>query len=624
MDRFLINISNESASPQTTKNETISHYDGTNFSSQVVVQKSYGDSRLTVWYYKNKFNGLEPHFYDDGTFWYVLSGYVVEELTSENISKYFSCKHDCRPVTISLGGIYSYVTIRKRDGQISAGSSLPSIEPIYYQLFNTRKELNISNNALLAHISSLPENVSTPDTRENYIFEALAGGGISGSRNTPFNQCFRLEASSQLVGHLNAEPQVIKVAKPSYGNLSTVGYKNRVNGFIDCLNYSASLFKKLPPSLFQLSGGRDSRMLAAMFKANNIDVIPENLSLPWTKCGQISGKIANILGHESCFNPLDYAFPENITFTELTQEKVKYQSGLPLIASPQYASRLGGRLPGHPMVYGHAHLQRGGLRMAKNVNKAQEILIDRMLNPSLSEPFYQTSKKKYTDYISQKINSGKTIPSLSQHSYFDFVLNYQYSSFQSYFQNWHPSIMPLLDERFSLYCLDIADSPSKGKSIISKFSSKIFPQTSEYAGIIDLHLDALAMDATYEMCPQLMEFPLAENRYRAEKVRPFSRGNASKTFDLRNPNLVKHGNPPTDHKQRNYYPPLDVIARHLWEYACDNKLESLIEETTRPDLVRWISSKDKHMPNTISLKQAKAHIWSCYGLLTIINNDWIN
>ena len=614
MDRFTVLLS--SHQNQSSENHIeLPTFVTEIYEESVLIKKSYNEFELKICYFRNKHNPLPRMVFEDREYWYLISGYIIENVTNENIAHYFKVDSDCRPVRTSLGGQYSYVTIRKADGQVSAGQSFPGWEPMFYAQGSRR--LVLSNNPLQAHLSAI--NASRPITRDGYFLDALQGGGVAINDTTPYEGCRRLSKGTQLVVCSDENFTIRDIDPPKYGNHSTLGINNRINAFVDSMNYVSTIFKKLPAPQFQISGGRDSRLVAAMFKANDIDVIPENKSLAWTSCGQISDRIAQILGHDECGRDFLSVFPPDQSFESLTQEKIRYQSGLPLIASPQYSSRLGGHKPGHPMVYGHSHSQRGGLRVIRHRLKAQSIINERMLNPCLSDTARAESEQLLKTYINEKSSQLKYIQSLSLHSYFDFPLNYHYSPYQSYFANWHTPVMPLADERFSLYCLDLSSVGPKGWHW--PFKRRNYTG-SEMAGMSDLHSDRLAMEATFRLAPELLDLPLDNNRYAIERRKPFRHSVTSSTHKLRNPLNLPNLSAPKGYKARKYYPGDTHAANTIWRYLDETGLQDTFREFTKPEVVDFVSSPESGMPQNIPSTHVRAHMWTAYGLAMALKTAW--
>ena len=614
MDRYVVSITRAKVSK--SDDFKIPKYISDIYAEEVILKKAYKDFNLSVSYFRNKHNPLPPLFFEDQTSWYILSGYVIEPISNDNIGKYFtSDESNCRPVKTSLGGIYSYTSIRKVDGNVSTGQSLPAWEPIFYSKDNN--DVVLGNNPLLTHLYA--KRTNTPIMRDDYFVEALQGGGVACGETTPFDGCLKLLASKQLVFNAKDKFELKDVDSPSFGNHSTSGINNRVNAFVDCLNYSSTIFKKLLPPQFQISGGRDSRLLAAMFKANDIEIIPETKSTYSGASGKIADLVAQTLGYDECVRDLDRTFPEDEHFHDLAIEKIRYQSGLPSIASPQYSSRLGGHQPGHPMVYGHAHLQRGGLRPIKRVADAKDIIFERMLNPCLSDAVRKKPESELTNYIDEKSGGLKYIQALSQHFYFDYTMAYQYPPFQSYMANWHTPVMPLMDERFSLYCLELASAESKKWSWPFNRNA-----VSEFAGIVDLHSDRIVMEATYKMAPELLSFPLESGRYRIEKVQPFASSGTAASYDLRDPALIKQFKSAKDPAPRAYYPHIDTVASYVWDYLEQVGMRDAFCEVTRSDVIDYVSDPTSGLPSSIAPSQVSAHIWSAFGLAIILKSDWWN
>jgi len=554
---------------------------------------------------RNSHNPLPEYLYEDESTIYVFSGYLVDAVTHPRTlrSWFGSLDRDDRPIRRSPGGIYSYTTIRRADGQICAGHSTPTMEPVYYS--ETATGLHVGNNPLLVHMAST--GMTGPKIDESFYLSAVnAGSAIDGS--TPFIGCYRVPPRTMLVNHPATFGTTIREApRPAYGRYQIATLKQRRDSVSESLIRAGSILKTLPPGENRVSGGKDSRLIAAFLAHEGIPSTPVNQNYPAEVEGQVADKVAQVLGWDSCVRPDREKPPQGTEIDHLTRRKIAFSGGLPLSTSLLYTVRSEGSVPGVPVIMGHAHLQRGGLiGRIRSQSDAVTVASGRTVSPYLRPQYAERNTRIVREFVNETL-AGRSIPAqaISFHAYLQYTMNFQFQVQYAYARNWNPLITPMVDDRFALLCEDIADERA------ARFRG------NEQAGIIDLRNERIAMGVTQSLAPKLLEFPLAGGRYRCDKP-------DLAHFDLRDPELLQAGpiSPAEQKMVFNTRRTRPSVRAHLWEQIEGTVVKQWGELTCRPDVWRYVSQPDTPVPdgeNQVSLNQ---FLWNVYGLSQILGTDW--
>lgn len=554
---------------------------------------------------RNSHSPLPEYLFEDESTIYVFSGYLVDEVTDPRTLKswFASQDRDDRPILRSPGGIYSYVTIRRRDGQLCAGHSTPTLEPVYYT--ETPTGLHIGNNPLLVHMAS--NGMDRPKIDESFYLAAINGGAaIDGS--TPFIGCYRVPPRSILISQpATFGTRIRRAPRPTYGRYRLSTLQQRRDSVAESLMRAGSVLKTLPRGEIRVSGGKDSRLLAAYLSYADISATPVNQNYPSEVEGQIADKVAEVLGWESCLRIPWEKPPCGEEISRYTRRKIAFAGGLPAVASLQYTVRSESTVPGPPLIMGHAHLQRGGLNVRiRSLHEAVVAASIRTVSPYLRPEFAERNARIMRGFVNETLaTKGTFAQSVSFHAYLQFSINFQLQSLYAYVRNWNPLITPLVDERFALLCEDIVASRAP------RF------RPNEYAGIVDLRNESIVMGVTQSFAPSLLEFPLARDRYRCD-------GPDWANFGLRDPELVKPGpvSPEAVKVVFNTRRTKPSVRAHLWEQIEGTIVKPWGELTCRPEIWRYVSQPNTPVPEGESQVSLNQFVWSLYGLSLILGSEW--
>ena len=553
---------------------------------------------------RNSHNPLPECVFDDGRTLFVFSGYLVDPVTDlPTLRSWFGpLDRDSRPILRSPGGLYSYVTVRRRDGQLCAGHSTPTLEPVY--VAETADGLHVGNNPLLVHVASTGRD--RPDLDESFFLAAVnAGVAIDGS--TPFGGCRRVPPRSVLVSVPGTwRTRVLAAPRPSCGRYRLSSTRRRRDAVSSALLRAGSVLTALPMGEFRVSGGKDSRLLAASLSWAGIAATPVNQNHASEVEGQVADRVAAVLGSASCVRywrerPIG---PDDVA--RETRRKIAYAGGLPTVASLQYVNRVEAATPGIPLVMGHAHLQRGGLRARpRTAEAAIETASSRTVSPYLRAPFTEESARVARDLVDEVLAGGGTPESTSFHAYLQLTLNHQFQPLYAYVRNWNPHITPMVDERFALLCEDIT-------------SSRSLPVPRRRSdGMSDLRSERLAMEVTGLLEPSLLDFPLAGDRYRCD-------GPDRAGYELRDPDLVRPRPIPAEDVPVFFdtrRTPATVRAQ-LWEQIEGTVVQEWGEVICRPEIWRYVSEPATGVPDGENRVLLNQFAWRLYGLAVVLATDW--
>lgn len=553
---------------------------------------------------RNRNNPLPEQVLEDRDQFCFFSGYVVDRLTDSTSSRRLFGRNpgDDRPIRRSPGGIYSYVTIRRHDGQICAGHSTPTLEPIYYT--QAQSGLHVGNNPLLVHVAA--RGFQSPEMNELFFFSGVSAG-VAIDNLTPFVGCLRLAPRTLLVGSSQGLGVSVRAApRPEYGRYKIGDYRQRTESVREALVEAGSILKRLPPGEFRLSGGKDSRLIAAFLQNARIEALPVNQNFPEEIEGQVADLVAQNLGNSSCFRVPVEDVVDRRDLRQSTRRKIAYAGGLPAAASLQYPVRSEGSVAGVPLIMGHAHLQRGGFvgrirTVADAIATASSRTVSPFLRPAYVDQNLGRARRLVFDTVDLEGASAQTI---SFKAYLAYALNYQFQSLYAYVRNWNVLVSPLVDERLTSLCEDIADSPAPGG-------------IDGHAGIIDLLSEKIAMGVTQSLAPSLLRFPLAGDRYRCD-------GPEWTGFDDRDPALLKVRTIPQQDLGRVFnMRTMDTQTRsELWDEIGGSVIAPFAEQACKPEIWQYVSEPGSKTPRGANHRVLNQFVWSLYGFSITLGSDW--
>lgn len=553
---------------------------------------------------RNQHNPLPELFFEDESLLYVFSGYLVDDVRNGRmLRRYFGRgpRRDDRPILRSPGGIYSYATVRRSDGQICAGQSTPTLEPVYYS--ESPEWLHVGNNPLLVDVAA--RDFQRPELNDLFFFAGVPAG-VAIDNSTPFVGCYRVPPRRILVSDRSSSATRLQPAPPpSYGRYRTSTYRQRRESVADALIEAGSILERLPPGELRLSGGKDSRLLAAYIKQAGISALPINQNFPEEGEGQVADMVARQLGFTACTRMPIEDFVDRNDIHGSTRRKIAFAGGLPAVAALQYPTRSEASIPGVPLLMGHAHLQRGGFASRiRSVHDAHAVAASRTVSSFLRPAYVERNLRQVRRFVNEILRTDTTVQRISFHAYLEYAMNYQFQSLYAYVRNWNPLITPLVDERFVALCEEIALSPASW-----------IP--NEFAGITDLHNERIAMGVTQALGPSLLEIPLSNGRYRSD-------GPHRPGFELRDPDRIEAKPiPPEDLKRVFNTRRMGANTRRaLWEHIESTPVSLFAQTACKPEVWRYVSTPHSTAPEGVSVVSLNQFVWSLYGFSIILGSDW--
>ena len=604
MDLFLISRLPTAQAGDFTRElrESAGRYLGPEYELTVRAVVEAWDWTTVVSYGRNRNHPFPEMLFFDRDLIYVFSGYVVDTVASDTTwSRYFGPEttRDSRPVTLSPGGIYSYATIRRSDGQVSAGHSTPTLEPLYYSQGD--EGFHLGNHPLIVHSASI--EFESPQVSEMFFLRAV-GAGVAIDDHTPFVGTKRL-APGEYVASRDRRLHFFGAPEPSFGRYRVSNTKQRIDAVAEALLQAGSILERLPRGEFRLSGGKDSRTIAALLKARGIPVDAVNQNFPEEVEGQVADRVAATLGVRCDRSPIEDYVDRDLV--RATTRKIAFAGGLPAVASIQYPNRSEGRVAGTPLIMGHAHLQRGGFAntQVRRETEAVAAAKARTVNGFLLPGFAEHNDLIVNSWIDDQLRGGKmSAQVISFTAYLQYTLNYLFQSLYAYVRNWNLLITPMVDERFALLCQQIALQPAGFRP-------------SSTNGITDLRGEHVAMGVVEVLAPELLDFPLAEDRYRAD--RPGRAG-----YESRDPNRIIRGHVPEADLRRifNTRRLSSELRGEIWDQVRGGRVARLAEEAVRPEVWEFVSSPKSEPPADLSRVLLSQFAMSVLGFSIIQDTKW--
>lgn len=464
-----------------------------------------------VYAWRPSISSLKDYIAEDGASLVLVSGYLsaIPPGEEERLLRSIDRAGNFPDFHIPVGGIYSMLHLRKSTGQLSAVQSKSGLEAV----FERRKNMlcSISNRPDIAQIAlSSSGSVRVSEKLALRLFNSLFL--IDGT--THFADTFRVNKNLKIALEKGNLRSAVRNA-PEHSVEISDNLETQTQIFMDILQRTIRPYKWTGSPILRVSGGRDSRLLLALFKSNNIKCIIENHNNPQ----HIEGIIADMV-------------IEKVGYTESTIRNYSRMLGCSVEEAVKLGSRLRGGGPHSvPLHYpfemdyrpkewqaitlGHAHHMRGGF--AKNMIKGRDTVLE-LLYRQFSSPFI---KKKY--HINKEIIDNlieDIIPIHDLHYMYHFydelrVPNYLNIHFMEYTSYALP-IYPLLDEE------------------IISFANRLLGSGQAF----NMISERLFFKATQQFEPRVCEVPLFNKRYRFESHEALDELGFRENYDKRDPQSV--------------------------------------------------------------------------------------
>lgn len=349
------------------------------------------------------------------------------------------------------GGVYSVVAVDKHFGKISAWSSQPAAEAIYYA--ESDIFVSISSRPLLCALSLSKKNDII--LSEDYVREYLALG-YSACGSSPFLGVRTNNVEDMLTV---VDGEIYFSSLPESPRHDFYGMEeSEINETVsDVLLKSFDTLQGLPgETVFHLSGGKDSRTLLSAFSHLNLQPHAITYGRPSGDEPRIANSLAEISNIRHTVLLRDIVDED---FEVSTNEALRKCEGLMPSAPAQVVYDKDDAVCGEvnqPRVLGQHELQRGGWAKLMQ-NKPSHISgvlgkqVSKFVTNEASSPYYRRIRQ-----IKSKRDYNTHVESLYWYC-FDFRSSCYLTSSLFDFSRRNVPVFPMLDERFADACSAVAE-----------------------------------------------------------------------------------------------------------------------------------------------------------------------
>ncbi|TNC59052.1 asparagine synthase-related protein [Rubellimicrobium roseum] len=382
----------------------------------------------------------------------------------------------------SYGGTAAFIWAQPDLRQLTGWTTMPSVVPLFHSGMNPDYHV-IGARPMLVHFAA--RQMASASLREQYLSEMLASG-YSLTGETVFEGVRRVALDDAIV----IKPDSVSAAAHP---VATPGEADRpltelATDYGDLLVQAASR-EPVRPRLFRLSGGKDSRLVAAaLSRLGPIEAVTDGV----TGSGEtvIAAEVARAGG-----------FDHRIQFTNDEDRS--------LLASALYFNRLTEGLTSHDpknhrevltfnadreLVTGQGELHKGGYaRVNAGNDDPFHHLGSRLFDRQLVSPeVLATAQSALRSWRERRMPLFTEPKSVLYWSYVDFRLGHWYMNRYMQWDGRHHLMMPLLDDRVSLF---LATVPLKHKM-----------------------REHLVYETVKSLNPSLAQIPLYEDRWACRSV----------------------------------------------------------------------------------------------------------
>jgi hypothetical protein len=269
----------------------------------------------------------------------------------------------------SPGGIAGFFFVDGRKDAAYAWSGLAGIPGIFHM--EGPRCAVASNRPLLAHL--VASEGDRPSLSQSWARRALLDGCTLWAE-TPYEGTFFAKPRSTVVlegGKVRSAPHPLRLAS---GRLATM---EGIELFRDAALAATSVLRSLPTAEFFLSGGKDSRLLAAVLAHLGIDVDAVTYSYDDRGEGPLASHVARVCGiTRHRWDPGSLPPPQHLRTTILAN--LRESDGL-LTENRQLVYRMDLERPyRRPIVQGQAHHPRNGYKT--KIHKSHAAVRDDMIH----------------------------------------------------------------------------------------------------------------------------------------------------------------------------------------------------------------------------------------------------
>ncbi|MDH2299843.1 hypothetical protein [Cobetia sp. 29-18-1] len=515
------------------------------------------------------------------------------------------------------GGVYSSVVVDKNFGKVSAWSSQPAAEPIYYG--ENEAFICISSRPLLCALSlwERREIALSDDYVKEYLLLSYSACGSS-----PFVGV-KTNAPENMVNIVEGKIYFSDLPEQPCLDYKGLNEDQVISCMKSALIDSCDVFEGVPGEpVFHLSGGKDSRTLLSVF--SHLNMSPHAITYGKSNGAEprIANALANVAGFKHTVLMRDLIDHD---FTKASNETLRRCEGLIPSAPNQVIyskDDVVSSVLNQPRVLGQHEIQRGGWAKLMKNNKSH---VADTLNKQLSSYVSDDVKNVFFDRLSE-IRAKKSFNSHVEEVY--LLTHYFRSSCYLTssildFSRKNIPVFPMLDERFVSVCSAVAEkniallvSESAVFRLIDKLDSKI------------------------------NEIPLHEDNWRFEARKKHAEFSGD-AYDLRLKDLVCHpsvpesavcNNPSSEESASLDINTLDSASVSIIAKFVNKHIEKTgyFKDIVKPEVLEVIKNiKSGKMEEYLSLLDSsknlknedvtfKKFLWRMYCATVWRTGDWLN
>ena len=546
------------------------------------------DGHSALYYWTHSAWAHDPWVHEDDHKVAVLTGYAAEFTPAEmhRIDEYLEDPSGGEATLgRSIGGIFSLAIVQKHSGSLSGIQGFSGLEPQFY----TRGHgiTTLSNRAAVSHGACFGPDAPLLD--RNDVLPVLSGN-FAIDCTTPLlatRRVFQRDHFSARGEAVRTEPR--RLPRPRVEPAADVD--GQAEQLIELMDLACRPLAWAGEPILRISGGKDSRILAAHFARRGIGAVLHSHNFSDGGEGWIADRIA-----EECGFEIERDVPphraDDLVLTAVRGHRLRF--GMPLAVPLHYGyDAVRDLAPWRPIVLGQAHHQRGGFAraMLKDAETIRERMHDLFVSPFL-RPEYQEVNRRLVDAYAGSQSPSRPL-TLMYLIYRDLRIPNNVSSQYMEYMTFTLPVYPLLDEEMVLFCDQLAEDH-----------------------LFNLVSERLVFTAIKKLWPGLTRIPLSDDRFRFELFERAD-GHFGEDYEARDPALV----PPAQLSVKSSPQKLGPARRTMSDYLQSSSIWPLVAESATPDVLRFIGEGPEPGTSRLQIKLALEFFHCAFGLATLYDDD---
>lgn len=438
-------------------------------------------------------NEPEEINYSIGKYDFAISGNFLYD--EQQIFEEFIDADDKNKYISALGGINTLAALVNH--QFMAWNNVTRVEPIYWT--ETSERIVVGTRAILVHL--LAHNTRTPQYNQQKMFSFINNGFYT-DENSPYkklqvlepNRCLNVIQNNITVTEIDNFEHILYSLIPTKED-----YDELTEAYLNSFLYLKESNVDLSTGL---TGGKDSRMIAAAMKYLNIDFVAHTNGYESTPDVIVAKKVAEILNVKHRFNePQVDSNQLNVDLFRRTVNTIKNSEGL-LYSYENVGNNYTG-FKANKMKFGGqgGEALRGGYARKHQFTEKSQV-----------ERFMLHAFMKYKDFFNKQEVEHYTkfikdfIFIKSSHLQANDILNYFFLKYRT--GRWSSGSRPLYTSLSHSY------SPLFENQLVKK--AQIFK--TKYGAD-----DNLLYNILQRVAPELIDIPFADDRWNFETTGPYHR-----------------------------------------------------------------------------------------------------